>query len=88
MSKEVRNFIGCEFLNTGDVVRLSAKAADWKMGNTNTPQYLIDGLKKETEYIVIDTTPILKVAGADQQFLSVDGAEASTYPCWCFEKIS
>jgi len=87
MGKEVTNFVGCTFLKKGDKVKLSLRAKDWKFGNTTTPQYIVDGLQKEKEYVVTDVTPILKVVGADQQFLSVDGAPSMTYPCWCFDKI-
>ena len=86
MSKETNNFIGCTFLNEGDKVKLSPKVADWKSGNTTTPQYIVDGISKEKEYTIDSVTPVLKVVGADQQFVSVYGA-LGMYPCWCFEKL-
>ncbi len=70
----------------GTRVKLSSRAKDWKSGNTNIPQCVIDGLKFEHPYIIEDTTPILSVKGGNQQFASLEGLH-STYPTWCFEEI-
>lgn len=75
----------CTYLETGDRVKLSIKASKWKFGNTNIPQYKIDGLNHNDIYVIGDVTPIMKVVGGDQQFLSLDESD-STYPCWCFDK--
>jgi hypothetical protein len=87
MKYETEEFKNCTFLKVGDVVILSDIASRWKFGNTTTPQYKVDDLVKGVHYRVIDTTPILKMIDHNQQFLSVDAAEYSTYPCWCFKKV-
>lgn len=75
----------CEYLNIGDRVKLSIHASKFKVLNSTIPQYRADGLNHNDIYVIGDVTPIMKVVGGNQQFLSLDGMD-TTYPCWCFEK--
>lgn len=85
--KGINDFKDCEYFSVGDKVRLSPLSAPkWKFGNTNTPQYKVDGLDFDSEYTISSITPTMKVVGGDQQFVSVDSYDG-TYPCWCFNKI-
>lgn len=81
-----KNFENCTFLEVGDKVKLSARASDWKYGNTNTPLHIFEGLSREKEYTIKNTTPIMKVVGGDQQFVDL-ADDGCTYACWCFDKI-
>lgn len=78
------SFRDCTYFEIGDKVVLSTIASKWKLGNTSVPQYKVDGLQTDTVYEITDKTPTLRVAGGDQQFVSVNGL-SSTYPCWAFK---
>ena len=73
------------FLKHGDKVILSNRVSEWKVLNSTTSQYRVDNLKMNTVYIVGSCTPILKVRGGDQQFVSLENMY-TTYPSWCFDK--
>jgi len=79
-----------KLLSEGDRVKLNTLSFKWKALNSTIPQFKIDNLKIGKEYTIYYTTPILKVAGGDQQFVSIldNGCEVlGTYPSYCFDKI-
>ncbi len=77
-------FENCKYFKVGDSVVLSHRASSFTCNNKTTPQYVADRLKIGNKYTISDVTPIMKVSGGDQQFVSIDDMDTS-YPCWCFD---